>query len=68
MGGRRLLGWIIGRVVLAWDVPCVEFDACSLAFIMYQLEDLICGSVAAPSFPPAFDNTLVVTKDLDICA
>ena len=62
------MGWVVSRVVLAWDVTGMEYDACSLAFVMYQLEDFVCGSVAASSLPPAFDNTFVVSEDLDICA
>jgi len=61
-------GWVVGRVVLAWDILGVEFNTCLLAFVVYQFEDLVCGNVAAPSFPPAFDDTFVVAEDLDNCA
>jgi len=33
---------------------------------MNALEDLVAGSVAAAPLPPSFDDTLVISKDLEM--
>ena len=33
---------------------------------MYSTKDFVCGWVAAAAFPPSFNNSLVVTEDLDM--
>jgi len=44
----------------------VESDFSCFFELMNSAKDFICGFVAAASFPPPFNNTPVVSEDLDV--
>lgn len=61
-------GGAVRWIFFAGNISRVEVDALLFREGMDMLEDLICGSVPAPAFPPAFDDASVVSKDFDVRA
>ncbi|KAG2344674.1 hypothetical protein BDR05DRAFT_947347 [Suillus weaverae] len=61
-------GRVTSRVVGTRDVASEEGTVQSCSEVMDLLENCVGGLVSAPTFPPAFNDTTVVTKYFDVAA
>lgn len=51
-------------VVCTCDIVGVDLESVCCNDIMYTSEYEVCRLIPAPSIPPAFDNSLVISPDL----
>ena len=62
------LGWLISWVVLAGNISCVDHALFGSKNGMKAVEDGIHLPVSTVPFPPSFDNSFVVSVNLEMRA